>query len=252
MVAAGAPWFMTLFGRDSLWASAMALPVDPSLALGTLQTLADRQGKVVDPLSEEEPGKILHEIRLDVSSGLSLGGKSNYYGSVDATPLFLMVLGAVSRWGFAAETIAALLPHADRALEWIMKYGDKDRDGFVEYERLNDQGLINQGWKDSWDGINLADGTLAISRPCRMKDWTPGAVRCDPRRRVLQLGQPADALARRTRAVGKQQRKGWAPQGVPTFLSWPCVRQKLTSLSGDRARDLPLRGWRDALVQVSQ
>jgi glycogen debranching enzyme len=161
VVAAGAPWFMTLFGRDSLWASVMAMPVDPSLALGTLQTLADRQGSVVDPMTEEEPGKILHEVRLDVSSGLSLGGKSNYYGSVDATPLFLMVLGAVSRWGFAADTIAALLPHADRALEWIMKYGDKDGDGFVEYERLNDQGLINQGWKDSWDGINFANGKLA-------------------------------------------------------------------------------------------
>ena len=86
VVAAGAPWFMTLFGRDSLWASVMAMPVDPSLALGTLQTLADRQGTVVDPMTEEEPGKILHEVRLDVSSGLSLGGKSTYYGSVDATP----------------------------------------------------------------------------------------------------------------------------------------------------------------------
>jgi glycogen debranching enzyme len=161
MVAAGAPWFMTLFGRDSLLASHMALPVDPSLALGTLQTLADRQGTVVDPMSEEEPGKILHEVRLGVSSGLSLGGKSVYYGSVDATPLFVVVLGAVSRWGFAKDTIAALLPHADRALEWIRDYGDKDGDGFVEYERLNDQGLINQGWKDSWDGINFADGTLA-------------------------------------------------------------------------------------------
>ncbi|QQQ64406.1 amylo-alpha-1,6-glucosidase [Paenarthrobacter ureafaciens] len=161
VVAAGAPWFMTLFGRDSLWASEMALPVDPSLALGTLQTLADRQGTVVDPVSEEEPGKILHEVRLDVSSSLSLGGKTTYYGSVDATPLFVMLLGAVSRWGFAKDTIAALLPHADRALEWIRDYGDKDGDGFVEYERLNPQGLINQGWKDSWDGINFADGTLA-------------------------------------------------------------------------------------------
>ncbi|SEJ78320.1 Glycogen debranching enzyme (alpha-1,6-glucosidase) [Arthrobacter sp. yr096] len=161
VVAAGAPWFMTLFGRDSLWASEMSLAVDPSLALGTLQTLAERQGMVVDPATEEEPGRILHEIRLDVSSGLSLGGKASYYGSVDATPLFLMVLGAVSRWGFAPETIAALVPHADRALEWIQKYGDKDGDGFVEYQRLNDQGLINQGWKDSWDGINFADGTLA-------------------------------------------------------------------------------------------
>ncbi|NYD78408.1 amylo-alpha-1,6-glucosidase [Arthrobacter cupressi] len=160
VVAAGAPWFMTLFGRDSLWASEMALPVDPSLALGTLQTLAERQGTVVDPISEEEPGKILHEVRLGVSSGLSLGGKSAYYGSVDATPLFVNVLGAVSRWGFAKETIAALLPHADRALEWIRDYGDKDGDGFVEYARLNDQGLLNQGWKDSWDGVTFADGRI--------------------------------------------------------------------------------------------
>ena len=161
VVAAGAPWFMALFGRDSLWASLMALPVDPSLAFGTIQTLADRQGRVVDVMSEEEPGKILHEVRLDVSSGLALGGKSAYYGSVDATPLFVALFGEVSRWGFAAETIAELLPHVDRALDWIRDYGDKDGDGFVEYERLNDSGLINQGWKDSWDGINFADGTLA-------------------------------------------------------------------------------------------
>ena len=161
VVAAGAPWFMTLFGRDSLWASEMAVAVDPSLALGTLQTLADRQGSVVDHMSEEEPGKILHEVRLDVSSGLSLGGKHVYYGSVDATPLFVAILGTVSRWGFAKDTIAALLPHADRALDWIRNYGDKDGDGFVEYDRLNPNGLLNQGWKDSWDGINFADGTMA-------------------------------------------------------------------------------------------
>ena len=161
VVAAGAPWFMALFGRDSLWASIMALPVDPSLAIGTIQTLADRQGSAVNARTEEEPGKILHEVRLDVSSDLDLGGKSAYYGSVDATPLFVALLGEVSRWGFAAETIAALMPHVDRALEWIRNFGDKDGDGFVEYSRLNDQGLINQGWKDSWDGINFADGTLA-------------------------------------------------------------------------------------------
>ena len=161
VVAAGAPWFMTLFGRDSLWASLMALPVDPSLAFGTLQTLAGRQGSTVDEMSEEEPGKILHEVRFDVSSGLALGGKSAYYGSVDATPLFVALFGEVSRWGFAAESISALLPHVDRALDWIRDYGDKDGDGFVEYERLNDRGLINQGWKDSWDGINFADGTIA-------------------------------------------------------------------------------------------
>ena len=161
VVAAGAPWFMALFGRDSLWASLMALPVDPSLAFGTIQTLADRQGQVVDEMSEEEPGKILHEVRFDVSSGLALGGKPAYFGSVDATPLFVALFGEVSRWGFAAETISNLLPHVDRALDWIRHYGDKDGDGFVEYERLNDRGLINQGWKDSWDGINFADGRMA-------------------------------------------------------------------------------------------
>ncbi len=96
-----------------------------------------------------------------VSSSLALGGKSAYYGSIDATPLFVALFGEICRWGFAPETVTSLLPHVDRALEWIRDYGDKDKDGFVEYQRLNDRGLINQGWKDSWDGINFADGTLA-------------------------------------------------------------------------------------------
>ncbi|MBT2512099.1 glycogen debranching N-terminal domain-containing protein [Arthrobacter sp. ISL-30] len=161
VVAAGAPWFMALFGRDSLLASCMVLPLDATLALGTLQTLAERQGTKVDPLTEEQPGRILHEVRLGVGTGLALGGKSAYYGTADATPLFVMLLGEASRWGLHAEDIAALIPHADRALDWIRDYGDLDGDGFVEYQRLNDQGLVNQGWKDSWDGINFADGTLA-------------------------------------------------------------------------------------------
>ena len=117
VVAAGAPWFMALFGRDSLWASIMAISVDPSLALGTIQTLADCQGSVVNSMTEEEPGKILHEARLDVSTGLALGGRSAYYGSVDATPLFVALLGEVSRWGFAPNTIEAILPNADG--RWI-------------------------------------------------------------------------------------------------------------------------------------
>ncbi|APX02411.1 amylo-alpha-1,6-glucosidase [Arthrobacter sp. QXT-31] len=161
VIAAGAPWFMALFGRDSLLTSFMYLPVDPTLALGALQTLADRQGQKTDPLTEEQPGRILHEVRLDVGTGLALGGRSAYYGTVDATPLFVTLLGEARLWGLPADDIAALVPHADRALDWIQNYGDRDGDGFVEYERLNDQGLINQGWKDSWDGINFADGRLA-------------------------------------------------------------------------------------------
>lgn len=161
VVAAGAPWFMALFGRDALLSSCMVLPVDATLALGTLQTLADRQGSKVDLLTEEQPGRILHEVRLDVGTGRALGGRSVYYGTADATPLFVTLLGEASRWGLPAEDIAALLPNADRALDWIRDYGDLDGDGFVEYERLSDQGLINQGWKDSWDGINFADGRIA-------------------------------------------------------------------------------------------
>lgn len=159
-VAAGAPWFMALFGRDSLISSYMALLVDSSLAAGTLQTLAALQGTKVDIDSEEQPGRIPHEVRLGVTAGMALGGTA-YYGTADATPLFVSVLGELSRWGLSDDIIDSLLPHADRALEWIEKYGDRDGDGFVEYLRPNTHGLVNQGWKDSWDGINFADGRMA-------------------------------------------------------------------------------------------
>jgi glycogen debranching enzyme len=160
-VAAGAPWFMALFGRDSLLTAWMLLPWDPSLALGTLRTLAAWQGNEVDPGSEEEPGKILHEVRFGPAASFALGGRSAYYGSVDATPLFVMLLAELQRWDGKENAVAALLPHADRALEWIGSYGDSDGDGFVEYQRKTSHGLANQGWKDSWDGINFADGTIA-------------------------------------------------------------------------------------------
>ena len=99
-------------------------------------------------------------MRLGVTAGLSLGGTA-YYGTADATPLFVSLLGELSRWGLSDDVIDSLLPHADRALEWIEKYGDRDGDGFVEYLRPNTHGLVNQGWKDSWDGINFADGRMA-------------------------------------------------------------------------------------------
>jgi glycogen debranching enzyme len=161
VVAAGAPWFMALFGRDSLLTSWMALPVDPTLALGTLQTLARYQGSREDPLTEEQPGRILHEVRLGAEGALALGGGHAYYGTADATPLFVALLGELHRWGMPETEVAALVPAADRALEWIDAYGDPNGDGFVEYRRATDRGLVNQGWKDSFDGINRANGTLA-------------------------------------------------------------------------------------------
>ncbi len=160
-VAAGAPWFMALFGRDSLLSSYMALPLDTSLLVGTLRALARHQGTRVDSQTEEEPGRILHETRFGTSFPLTRGGSSVYYGTVDATPLFVMMLGELNRWGFAPDAVAELLPHADRALQWIEQYGDRDGDGFVEYHRMSDSGLASQGWKDSYDGITFADGRRA-------------------------------------------------------------------------------------------
>ncbi len=160
VVAAGAPWFMTLFGRDSLLTSWMALLVDPDLALGVVQTLARFQGDKVDDETEEEPGRILHEMRFGTAASLSLGGGHVYYGTADATPLFVMLLGELRRWGLAAEQVDRLLPHVDRALAWVHDYGDRDGDGFVEYEPTSERGLRNQGWKDSWDGVRAADGEL--------------------------------------------------------------------------------------------
>ena len=161
VVAAGAPWFMALFGRDSLLTALMSLPVDPTLALGTLRTLAELQGTRVDAASEEQPGRILHEVRLGATTNLALGGGSVYYGTADATPLFVVVLGELARWGGLPDEADDVIAAADRALDWILRYGDRDGDGFVEYERLNEHGLVNQGWKDSWDGITFADGSLA-------------------------------------------------------------------------------------------
>jgi glycogen debranching enzyme len=177
VVAAGAPWFMTVFGRDSLLTAWMALLVDPDLARGVLQTLARFQGKDVDPRHDEEPGRILHEMRFGDAASLSLGGGSIYYGTADATPLFVMLLGEMRRWGVAREMVDELLPNAARAIEWIEQFGDADGDGYVEYTRGSDRGLANQGWKDSWDGIRYADGRVAEApiALCEVQAYTYGA-----------------------------------------------------------------------------
>ena len=159
-VAAGAPWFMTLFGRDGLLTAWMALPLDVGLSIGTLQRLAAVQGRRVDLITEEEPGRIMHEIRRGPASADVLGG-AIYYGSVDATPLFVMLLAESWRWGADETVVRSLLPAADAALAWAENYGDRDGDGFIEYRRGTDRGLINQGWKDSSDGVNDAAGRTA-------------------------------------------------------------------------------------------
>lgn len=163
VVAAGAPWFMALFGRDSLLTAFMALAVDSSLALGTIQALAERQGTRTYPATEEEPGKILHELRQGTSPARELGTAGAYYGSVDATPLFVTLAGELARWGIAPAVLRRLMPAVDRALGWIERAVAKDAHGFLSYERSLPTGLANQGWKDSWDGITFADGTIAAA-----------------------------------------------------------------------------------------
>ncbi|WP_335936215.1 amylo-alpha-1,6-glucosidase [Streptomyces sp. PTD5-9] len=161
-LAAGAPWFLTLFGRDSLWAARMTLPLGTALAAGTLRTLARRQGTKQDPTTEEQPGKILHEVRRatqDFDEGFSL--PPCYYGTVDATPLWVTLLHDAWRWGLAPEEVERLLPHAESALGWMRDQAEAGGDGFLKYIDQTGRGLANQGWKDSGDSIRYSDGRLA-------------------------------------------------------------------------------------------
>jgi glycogen debranching enzyme len=158
--AAGSPWYLTLFGRDSLWTAFMAAPFDLDLAAGTLRVLARRQGTRDDPDTEESPGKILHEIRR--GSLVHRGDlPPNYYGTIDATPLFVILANEAWRWGLPVSEVESLLPHVEAALDWIDRAVARSNDGFLSYLKASDRGLDNQGWKDSSDGIQFADGRLA-------------------------------------------------------------------------------------------
>lgn len=156
--AAGSPWFLTLFGRDSLWTARMLLPLGTDLAMSTLRTLARRQGVRDDPASEEQPGRILHEVRSQPLHLEHFTLPPTYFGTADATQLFVICCAEAWRWGADPAEVRALVPAVERALGWI---ADQAGDGFIRYVDSTGSGLSNQGWKDSLDSIQWADGRLA-------------------------------------------------------------------------------------------
>ncbi|GAA2526556.1 amylo-alpha-1,6-glucosidase [Pilimelia columellifera] len=159
--AAGLPWFMTMFGRDSIFTSLQALPFAPELARTTLRALADWQGAVVDDFRDEDPGRILHEMRYGETAAFEEQPHSPYYGTADATQLFVVLLDEYERWTGDLALARQLEPEARAALNWIDEYADLRGNGYVYYERRNEQtGLENQCWKDSWDSISFKDGRL--------------------------------------------------------------------------------------------
>lgn len=163
-LAAGAPWFFTMFGRDSLIAARMLLPIDTTVAAGTLRALAKRQGVETNSDTAEQPGKILHEVRRVTNSVTADGSVSLppvYYGTIDATPLWIILLKEAWQAGMPENEVRALMPNLGRALDWLKHHADSDGDGFLEYLDTSGHGLANQGWKDSGDSIRWHDGRLA-------------------------------------------------------------------------------------------
>ena len=159
--AAGIPWYVAPFGRDSLLSACEVMMINPAVARGTLLVLAGLQADADEEWRDAEPGKILHELRVGELARTGQIPHTPYYGTVDATPLFLMVAGGYYRWTLDLDTMRRLRPALDAALVWIDDWGDRDGDGFVEYERRSPAGLRNHGWKDSDDSIMHADGSLA-------------------------------------------------------------------------------------------
>ncbi|MEU1520277.1 glycogen debranching N-terminal domain-containing protein [Streptomyces sp. NPDC005811] len=200
-IAAGCPWYLALFGRDSIWSARMMLPLGTGLARGTLWALARRQGTAHDVFREEAPGRILHELRpADAEHGHGLRLPSRYYGSVDATPLFVTLLVEAWHWGLPEADVAALLPYAERAMEWVLETSAGDEDGLLRYYP-RPGGLRHQSWKDSEDAVRDAAG----------RRIEPPLALCEVQGYAYQAATGlADLLAGRGRKEDAERLRLWA------------------------------------------
>jgi glycogen debranching enzyme len=237
--AAGLPWFMSLFGRDSIISSYQVLPFMPELARTTLRTLAARQGTRVDDFRDQEPGKILHEIRFGELTATGQVPHSPYYGTADATPLYLVLLDEYERWSADRDLVRELEPNARAALEWIDAYGDLDGDGYVEYQTRNpESGLVNQCWKDSWNSILFADGRLAQGpiATCEIQGYV-----YDAKRRAARLAREVwedDSLAGRLEGEAERLRDRfhedfWIPDRAFFALALDGEKRQVDSLTSN-------------------
>lgn len=237
--AAGLPWFMAAFGRDSLITSFQALTFRPDLAAATLRALALFQGRTSDPFRDEEPGKILHEVRLGEMTAFEERPHSPYYGASDSTTLFLILLDEYERWTGDRALVRELEHEVRAAAAWIDAYGDRDGDGYIEYERGNPKtGLDNQCWKDSWDSIVFADGTLAPTprATCELQGYAYDAKRRTARlaRDVWNDATWADSLERSAEALKQRfNRDFWIPERGFFALALDGQKRKVDSLTSN-------------------
>ncbi|WP_196258689.1 amylo-alpha-1,6-glucosidase [Pelagibacterium limicola] len=218
---AGVPWFSTVFGRDALITAFETLWLDPEIAHGVLHHLAANQARDLDPAADAEPGKILHEVRYGEMAELGEVPFRRYYGSVDSTPLFVMLAGAYFERTGNTGAARTLWPHVEAALQWIEIYGDRDGDGYVEYGRKTEHGLANQGWKDSHDSIFHSDGTLAAGpiALCEVQAYVYGAwIAARTLAGVLGLDEQAEACDKKAAGLFERFNRDFFDDSLGTYV----------------------------------